>query len=126
MTPRTGSSASDEEVLEVRAAGILGAMDSAPLEAINAGYYEHYAWELRHLVEDLLSDRGSPLRVWLVWDCADLAGVFATESDAREFRADRVAGMVADFGPNQGWADAITITPAWIHPADIMGGGDRS
>jgi hypothetical protein len=121
----TGGGASDDEVLEVRAARILRSMDSSPLEGIDASYYEHYAWELRHLVADLLADRGSPRQVWLVWDCADLAGVFATEATAHEFRADRVAQMVADYGRNP-WADAITVTPARVSADAAPNGGDRS
>lgn len=122
----TSGGASDDEALEVRAVRILGAMDSSPLEGIDVSYYEHYAWELRHLVEDLLADRGSPRRVWLVWDCVDLAGVFATEAEAREFRDDRVDQMVTDYGRNQSWADAITITPTRVSADAAPNGGGRS
>jgi len=121
----TGSGASDDEVVEVRAARILRAMDSAPLEAIDVSYCEHYSWELRLLVEDLLADRGSPRQVWLVWDCTDLAGVFATEAAADAFRADRVDQMVTDYGRNQSWADAITITSLRISADLAPNRGDR-
>jgi hypothetical protein len=120
------SGAGDDEALEVRAARILRAMDSTPLEGIDASYYEHYAWELRHLVEDLLAERGSPRQVWLVWDCAYLAGVFSAEADAHAFRDDRVDQMTADYGRNPAWADAITVTPARIPGDAAASKGARS
>lgn len=112
--------------IEGRAARVLRTLDSTPSEAIDAAGWQHHAEELRHLVEDLLADRGSPRQVWLVWDCADLAGVFATEADAQACRADRVDQMLTDFGNNDAWADAITITAARVTADDSTNASDRS
>lgn len=115
----------DSVAVEARAARVLRAMDSTGSEAIDAAAWRHHAQELRRLVEDLLADRRSPRQVWLVWDCTDLAGVFATEADAQAVRADRVDQMVTDYGRNQSWADAITISPAHVSADAAPNAGDR-
>ncbi len=121
-----GKESKDLGGLEARAARTLRTMDSTPSEAIDAAAWRHHAEELHRLVEDLLAERGSLRQVWLVWDCADLAGVFATEAAAQAFRADRVDQMVTDYGRNQSWADAITVTPARISADAAPNGADRS
>lgn len=116
----------DLGVIEARAVRILRGMDSTPSEGVDAAGWRHRAQELRRLVEDLLAERGSLRQAWLVWDCTDLAGVFATEADAQAARADRVDRMVTDYGRNPSWADAITVTPARVTADAAPDGGDRS
>lgn len=47
--------------------------------------------------------------LWLVWDCADLAGAYPTARQADAARADLIDRDVADFGPDPIWPDTVTI-----------------
>lgn len=100
------------EELRARAARVLQAIDSTPVDAKALDSFKQTVADLRWLVEEVLTELESRDVAWLVWDCSDLAGVFATEEAARAFRTDRVAQMIADFGRKPAWADAITIVPA--------------
>lgn len=100
------------EELRSRATELLQAIDSTPVGSGDADPFKQSVADLRRLVEEILSKLESRDLVWLVWDCGDLAGVFATQEAARAFRTDRVAQLLADFGRKPAWAEAITITPA--------------
>lgn len=114
----------DHEDLRTRAARILHAMDDTPIPAMDATFYAHYAQELRMLVEELLAD-GHPTpalvtRVWLVWNCHDIAGSYSTEHAAHEARADLQHQILCEFGPNADLLESITISTAHV-PTECLG-----
>jgi hypothetical protein len=47
--------------------------------------------------------------LWLVWDCAELAGAYLTAGQATAARSDLIDRAVTDFGPDPLWADTITV-----------------
>ena len=113
----------DHEDLRTRAGRILQAMADTPIPAMDATFYAHYAEELRMLVEELLADRppvpASVTRVWLVWNCHDIAGSYSTEDTAREARADlqhQLLGRSLDAD----LLESITITTAHV-PTRCLG-----
>ncbi len=114
----------DHEDLHTRAARILKAMGDTPIAAIGATFYAHYAEELRMLVEDLLADRQPApypvTRVWLVWNCHDIAGCYSTEHAAREARADLQHQLLCQYGPDAEVLESITITTAHV-PTKCLG-----
>lgn len=114
----------DHEDLHARAARILNAMADTPIAAMDATFYAHYAEELRMLVEELLAD-GSPMpasvtRVWLVWNCHDIAGSYSTERAALEARADLQHQLLCQYGPDADLLESITITTAHV-PTKCLG-----
>lgn len=108
----------DHEDLRTRGARILQAMGDAPIPAMDATFYAHYAEELRMLVEELIADRSpvpaSVTRVWLVWNCHDIVGSYSTEHAAREARADLQHQLLCQYGPDIELLESITITTAHI------------
>lgn len=114
----------DDEDLRTRAARILHAMDDTPIPAMDAAFYAHYAEELRMLVEELLDDHqpvpASVTRVWLVWNCHDIAGSYSTEHAAREARADLQHQLLCEYGPDADLLQSITITTAHV-PTKCLG-----
>ena len=48
--------------------------------------------------------------MWLVCDCTDLAGVFATANAALEARADAQHQLLCQYGPDIEVLETITIT----------------
>jgi len=114
----------DHEDLRTRAARILRAMGDTPIPVMDATFYAHYAEELRMLVEDLLADRHpvtAPMtRVWLVWNCHDIAGSYSTEHAAREARADLQHQLLCQYGPDADLLESITITTAHV-PTKCLG-----
>lgn len=108
----------DHEDLRTRGARILQAMGDAPIPAMDATFYAHYAEELRMLVEELLAEHhsvpASVARVWLVWNCHDIAGSYSTEDAAREARADLQHQLLCQYGPDVELLESITITTAYI------------
>lgn len=114
----------DHEELRARAARILKAMDDTPIPAMDATFYAHYVEELRMLVEELLAG-GPPMpasvtRVWLVWNCHDIAGCYSTEHAALEARADLQHQLLCQFGPDADLLESITITTAHV-PTQCLG-----
>lgn len=104
-----------DEDLRARAARILHTMDDTPIPAMDALFHAHYAQELRLIVEEFLdqpapTESAAPDRVWLVWDCTDLAGVFATANAALEARADAQHQLLCQYGPDIEVLETITIT----------------
>ena len=114
----------DHEALHARAARILQAMGDTPIPAMDDTFYAHYAEELRMLVEELLADPhpvpASVTRVWLVWNCHDIAGSYSTKRAAREARADLQHQLLCQFGPDADLAESITITTAHV-PTKCLG-----
>ena len=114
----------DHEDLRARAARVLQAMGDTPIPAMDATFYAHYAEELRMLVEELLADRppvpASLTRVWLVWNCHDIAGSYSTEHAAREARADLQHQLLCQYGPDADLLESITITTAHV-PTKCLG-----
>ncbi len=114
----------DHEDLRTRAERILQAMGDTPIPAMDATFYAHYAEELRMLVEELLADRppapASVTRVWLVWNCHDIAGSYATEHAALEARADLQHQLLCQFGPEADLLESITTTTAHV-PTECLG-----
>lgn len=112
------------EDLRTRAVRILHAMDDTPIPAMDATFYAHYAEELRMLVEELLADRhpvpASVTRVWLVWNCHDIAGSYSTQHAAREARADLQHQLLYQYGPDAELLESITITTAHV-PTKCLG-----
>ena len=106
----------DHEDLHTRAERILQAMADTPIPAMDATFYAHHAEELRMLVEELLADAhsvtDSVTRVWLVWNCHDIAGSYSTEHAAREARADLQHQLLCQYGPDADLLESITITTA--------------
>ena len=106
----------DHEDLRTRAARILQVMGDTPITAMDATFYAHYAEELRMLVEELLAGRppapASVTRVWLVWNCHDIAGSYSTAHAAREARADLQHQLLCQYGPDADLLESITITTA--------------
>lgn len=76
-------------------------------------------------------DHGAPtqeltVQVWLLWDCTDVAGCYATETEAIEAQADLRQHLVCEYGTDQVLLDTITITPVILDPAGrIVTGGLR-
>ena len=101
----------DHEDLHTRAARILRTMGDTPIPAMDATFYAHYA-------EELLTDRhpapASVTRVWLVWNCPDIAGSYSTEHAAREARADLQHQLLCQYGPEADLLESITITTAHV------------
>ena len=91
----------DHQDLRTRAARILHAMADTPIPAMDATYYAHYAEELRMIVEELLAQphpvNASVTRVWLLWNCHDIAGSYSTEHAAVEARATTLIGATGVF-----------------------------
>lgn len=114
----------DREDLHTRAARILQAMGDAPIPRMDATFYAHYAEELRMLVEEFLADRhpvpASVTRVWLVWNCHDIAGSYSTEHAALEARADLQHELLCQYGPDADLLESITITTAHV-PTKCLG-----
>ena len=108
----------DHEDLGIRATRILQAMVDTPIPAMDAIFYAQYAEELRMLVEELLAERppvpAFVTRVWLVWNCHDIAGSYSTEHAAREARADLQHLLLCQYGPDAELLDSITITTAHV------------
>ncbi len=108
----------EHEDLRTRASRILQAMADTPIPAMDASFYAHYAEELRMLVEELLADPhpvpASVTRVWLVWNCHDIAGSYSTEHAAREARADLQHQLLCQYGPDADLLESITITTAHV------------
>lgn len=111
----------DREDLRTHGARILQAMGDTPIPAMDATFYAHYAEELRMLVEELLADRhpapASVTRVWLVWNCHDIAGSYSTEHAAIEARADLQHQLLYEYGPNDELLESITITSTHLQTA---------
>lgn len=59
---------------------ILHAMNDTPIAAMDANYYQHYAEELRLLVEDLLAEPALPTRVWTAKRRGLVLGVCETQT----------------------------------------------
>ena len=118
----------DHEDLRTRAGRILQAMGDTPIPAMDATFYAHYAEELRMLVEEFLADRhpvpASVTRVWLVWNCHDIAGSYSTKHAALEARADLQHQLRCQYGPDADLLESITITTAHV-PTKCLG-ADRS
>lgn len=116
--------APDHEELRARAARILKAMDDTPISAMDATFNAHHAEELRMLVEELIADPhpvpASVTRVWLVWNCHDIAGSYSTEHAAREARADLQHQLLCQYGPDADLLESITITTAHV-PTECLG-----
>jgi hypothetical protein len=114
----------DHEDLRARAERILQAMGDTPIPGMDATFYAHYAEELRMLVEELLADRhrvpASVTRVWLVWNCHDIAGSYSTERAALEARADLQHQLLCRYGPDADLLESITITTAHV-PTQCLG-----
>jgi hypothetical protein len=114
----------DYEDLLTRAARILKAMGDTPIPAMDATFYAHYAEELRMLVEELLANAhpepSSVTRVWLVWNCHDIAGSYSTKHAALEARADLQHQLLCQYGPDADLLESITITTAHV-PTDCLG-----
>lgn len=114
----------DHEDLRTRAGRILQAMGDTPIPAMDATFYAHYTEELRMLVEELLADRPQVLpsvtRVWLVWNCHEIAGSYSTEHAAREARADLQHQLVCQYGPDAELLESMTITTAHV-PTECFG-----
>ena len=114
----------EHEDLGTRAARMLQAMDDTPIPAMDATFYAHYAEELRMLVEEFLADHppvpASVTRVWLVWNCHDIAGSYSTEHAAREARADLQHQLLCQHGPDADLLESITITTAHV-PTQCLG-----
>ena len=113
----------DREDLRTHGARILQAMGDTPIPAMDATFYAHYAEELR-MLEELLADRhpvpASVTRVWLVWNCHDIAGSYSTEHAAREARADLQHQLLCQYGPDADLLESITITTAHV-PTKCLG-----
>ena len=114
----------DHKDLRTRAVRILQAMGDRPIPAMDATFYAHYAEELRMLVEELLAD-GSPMpvsvtRVWLVWNCHDIAGSNSTERAALEARTALQHQLLRQYGSDADLLEAITITTAHV-PTKCLG-----
>ncbi len=114
----------DQEDLRTRAGRILHAMDDTPIPAMDATFYAHYAEELRMLVEELLAQphpvNASVTRVWLLWNCHDIAGSYATEHAAIKARATLQRRLLDQHGPDTALLASITITTADI-PTNCLG-----
>ena len=114
----------DHEDLRARAARVLQAMGDTPIAAMDATFYAHYAEELRMLVEEFLADPhpvpASVTRVWLVWNCHDIAGSYSTEQSALEARADLQHQMLCQYDPDPDLLESITITTAHV-PTKCLG-----
>jgi hypothetical protein len=114
----------DHEDLRTRAARVLQAMDDTPIPGMDATFYAHYAEELRMLVEELLAEThpvpASVTRVWLVWNCHDIAGSYSTEHAAREARANLQHQLLCQYGPDADLLESITITTAHV-PTKCLG-----
>lgn len=107
------------ENLRLRTRRMLDAIDDTPITAMDAAYYQHYFEELRLIVEEIitihaLTGGARPARVWLLWDCADLIGIFDTEHDAREAQADVQHRLLCDFGPEPDLLESVTVTAAML------------
>ena len=106
------------EDLRTRANRILQAMADAPIPAMDAHFYYHFAEELRMIVEELLADLASQARsrtrVWLVWNCDALVGCLVSEQDAREVRTDLQHQLLWEYGPDAQLLESITITAALV------------
>ena len=118
----------DRDDLRTRAARILQAMNDTPIPAMDPTFYAHYAEELRMLVEEFLADPhpapASVARVWLVWNCHDIAGSYSTEHAAREARADLQHQLLCQYGPDADLLESITITTAHV-PTNCLGSHRR-
>ena len=114
----------DHQDLRTRAARILHAMADTPIPAMDATYYAHYAEELRMIVEELLAQphpvNASVTRVWLLWNCHDIAGSFPTEHAAIKARATLQRHLLNQHGPDTALLASITITTADI-PTNCLG-----
>ena len=114
----------DHEDLRARAERILQAMGDTPIPGMDATFYAHYAEELRMLVEELLAAThpvpASVTRVWLVWNCHDIAGSYSTEHAALEARADLQHQLLCQYGPDADLLESITITTAHV-PTKCLG-----
>ena len=92
--------------------------------AMDATFYAHYFEELRMLVEELLDDRppvpAAVTRVWLVWNCHDIAGSFPTEHAAIKARATLQRHLLNQHGPDTALLASITITTADV-PTTCLG-----
>lgn len=114
----------DHEDLPTRAARILRAMGDTPIPEMDATFYAHYTEELRMLVEELLAEPhpvpASVTRVWLVWNCHDIAGSYTSEHAAREARADLQHQLLCQYGPHADLLESITITTAHV-PTKCLG-----
>ncbi len=118
------------EDLQIRAARILRAMDDTSIPAMDALFYAHYAQELRLLVEEFL-DQPAPAgsassdRVWLLWNCTDLAGAYTTEGDVHESRADLQHQILCAYGPDPALLESVTISTAFLENAAPTSPGSR-
>lgn len=56
------------------------------------------------------------LHAWLVWNCTDLVGVYATEAEALEVQADLRQQILCDYGQDLELQDSITIGTATLQP----------
>jgi hypothetical protein len=114
----------DHEDLHSRAERILNAMADTPIPAMDATFYAHYAEELRMLVEEFLADcppvPASVTRVWLVWNCHDIAGSYSTERAALEARTALQHQLLCQYGPDADLLESITITTAHV-PTKCLG-----
>jgi hypothetical protein len=85
---------------------------------MDAHFYDHYAEELRMIVEELLADvaaqRPFGPRVWLVWNCDELVGYYASEQQASEVRTDLQHQLLCEYGPDAQLLESITITAALV------------
>ena len=99
-------------------------MADSPIPAMDATYYAHYAEELRMIVEELLAQphpvNASVTRVWLLWNCHDIAGSYSTERAALEARADIQHQLLCQYGPDADLLESITITTAHV-PTQCLG-----
>ena len=59
---------------------ILQAMNDTPIAAMDAKFYQHYAEELRLIVEALLAEPALPARVWTAKRRGLLLGVCETQA----------------------------------------------
>lgn len=123
--------ADDTELERIRrdAHRVLQAMNNSPISAMDASFYQHYAEELRLIVEELLAIHPPKLhvedvRVWLLWNCADPVGCFTTEAAAHEARADLQHRLQCEYGADTNLLETITVTTALL-PLPLTTEGDR-
>jgi len=93
----------------------LRAMDAVRPEHQDTMFYVQFAEELRKIVRDLVAthDRARTsrvVRVWLVWDCTDLVGVYESERAARTAQTDAQFELLCTIGPDVDLLETITVS----------------
>lgn len=106
-------------------------MDKTPIADMDASFYQHYAEELRLIVEEFLgvgltARDVAPTRVWLLWDCDVLVGCFHSEAAANEARADVQHRLLCEYGGDTELLETVTVTTALIPFSVIIDPDPRS